>query len=280
MAANHFSLKCFHPDFCLLTFAFLFRLSLMNYKLTLQYDGTDFHGWQVQEGAPERTVQGELSRVLTLIDGREVQVHGSGRTDAGVHAEGQVASVHLKREMSPSKLCAAINGNLARDVRVVEAEIAADDFHARFSARGKTYCYRIFNARVISPFWVRYAHHEARALDTERMSACARLFLGEHDWTAFSSAQAEAQTRVRTLSRLEVKERWDERGRASLIEITASADGFLRYMVRSIAGTLLEAGRGRLDEAVIEHAIKTGERRAVGATAPACGLTLMHVQYD
>ena len=251
----------------------------MNYKLTLQYDGTDFHGWQVQEGAPERTVQGELARVLALIDGRAVTVHGSGRTDAGVHAEGQVASVHLKREISPSKLRAAINGNLARDVRVVEAEVAADDFHARFSARGKTYCYRIFNARVISPFWVRYAHHEARPLDIERMRACARLFLGQHDWTAFSSAQSDAPTRVRTITRLEVNEAWDERGRGRLIEITASADGFLRYMVRSIAGTLMEVGRGRLDEAVVERAITGGEREIVGATAPACGLTLMHVQY-
>ena len=251
----------------------------MNYKLTLQYDGTDFHGWQIQ--GEERTVQGELMRLLALIDGREVQVHGSGRTDAGVHAEGQVASVHLKREMSPLKLRAAINGNLPRDVRVVEAETAADDFHARFSARGKTYCYRIFNAQVISPFWFRYALHEARPLDIERMRACARLFLGQHDWTAFSSAQSDApKTRVRTITRLEVTERWDERGRGRLIEITASADGFLRYMVRSIAGTLLEIGRGRLDEAVVERAIKGGERELVGATAPACGLTLMHVQYD
>jgi tRNA pseudouridine38-40 synthase len=252
----------------------------MNYKLTLQYDGTDFHGWQIQEGAPERTVQGELARVLALIDGRAVTVHGSGRTDAGVHAEGQVASVHLRREISPSKLRAAINGNLSRDVRVVEAEVAADDFHARFSARGKTYCYRIFNARVISPFWFRYAHHEARPLDIERMRACARLFLGQHDWTAFSSAQSDAQTRVRTITRLEVNEAWDERGRGRLIEITASADGFLRYMVRSIAGTLMEVGRERLDEAVVERAITGGDRELVGATAPACGLTLMHVQYD
>ena len=249
----------------------------MNYKLTLQYDGTDFHGWQIQ--GDERTVQGELMRVLALLDGRSVVVNGSGRTDAGVHAEGQVASVHLRREMSPLKLCAAINGNLARDVRVIAAEVAADDFHARFSARGKTYCYRIFNAQVISPFWFRYAQHEARSLDTERMRACGRLFLGQHDWTAFSSAQSDAQTRVRNITQLEVREAWDERGRGRMIEITVSADGFLRYMVRAIAGTLLEVGLGRLDEESVERAIKGGERRLVGATAPACGLTLMNVQY-
>src|SRR5919106_2068483 len=116
----------------------------MNYKLLIQYDGTDFHGWQMQDGL--RTVQGELTKALSLIDGREVVVHGAGRTDAGVHAEGQVASVRLTREIEPERLRAALNGNLARDVRVVVAGAAADDFHARYSALGKTYVYRIFNA--------------------------------------------------------------------------------------------------------------------------------------
>jgi tRNA pseudouridine38-40 synthase len=250
----------------------------MNYKLTLQYDGTDFHGWQMQ--GEQRTVQGELGRVLALIEGRAVVVHGSGRTDAGVHAEGQVANVHLEREISPQKLRAAINGNLARDVRVLEVTLEADDFHARYSARGKTYRYRIFNGPVVSPFWYRYAHQEARPLDMERMRACAQLFLGQHDWTAFSAAQSDAETRVRNITRLEVSECWDERGRGRLIEIEVSADGFLRYMVRSIAGTLVEVGRGRLDEAQVARAIVSCERELAGATAPACGLTLMHVRYD
>jgi tRNA pseudouridine38-40 synthase len=251
----------------------------MNYKLTLQYDGTDFHGWQVQ-GDDQRTVQGELVRALSLIDGGAVAVDGSGRTDAGVHAEGQVASVRLKREISPWKLRAAINGNLARDVRVIEACGVADDFHARYSARSKTYVYRIFNSAVVSPFWFRYAHQEARPLDLERMRAVASLFLGQHDWTGFSAAQSDAETRVRDITRLEIKEAWDERGRGRLVEISVSADGFLRYMVRSIAGTLLAAGRGEMDEARVARAIDTGERELAGATAPACGLTLLHVQYD
>src|SRR3982750_1190753 len=199
----------------------------MNYRLTLQYDGTDFHGWQMQ--GEQRTVQGELKRVLSLIEGREVVVHGSGRTDAGVHAEGQVASVRLSRELTAEKLRAAVNGNLPRDVRVMEASLAPDDFHARYSATGKTYVYRIFNARVMSPFWSRYALHEARVLDAEKMGAAARLFLGEHDWTAFSSAQTEAESRRRTINGLEIAERYDERGRGRLLEIDVSADGFLRY---------------------------------------------------
>lgn len=250
----------------------------MNFKLTLQYDGTDFHGWQMQN--EERTVQGELTRVLSLLDGRGVVVHGAGRTDAGVHAVGQVASAELQREITPDRLRAAINGNLARDVRVVKVEAVEDDFHARFSAKGKTYRYRIFNAPFMSPFWCRYAQHEARVLDIERIERAARLFVGEHDWTAFSAAQSEATTRVRNITGLAVEERWSERGRGRLVDMTVSADGFLRYMVRSIAGTLLSVGRGEMDEDQIQRALTGGDRRLAGATAPACGLTLMHVHYD
>jgi tRNA pseudouridine38-40 synthase len=191
-----------------------------------------------------------------------------------------VASAELQREITPDRLCAAINGNLARDVRAVQVERVADDFHARYSAHGKTYRYRIFNAPFMSPFWCRYAHHEARVLDIERIERAARLFVGEHDWTAFSAAQSEATTRVRNITGLAVEERWSERGRGRLVDITVSADGFLRYMVRSIAGTLLAVGRGQMDEDQIQRAITSGDRRLAGATAPACGLTLMHVHYD
>jgi tRNA pseudouridine38-40 synthase len=251
----------------------------MNYRLTIQYDGTDFHGWQSQ-GAGERTVQGELARALLLIEGREVIVHGAGRTDAGVHAVGQVASVELQRKWSAGKLCAAINGNIAPDARVIDAQMMDADFHARYSARGKTYRYRIFNARYASPFLARYTHTDARPLDLERMQACACLFSGTHDWTAFSAAQSDVQTRVRTVTQLVVGERWSEEGRGRLIEITASAEGFLRYMVRSIAGTLLEVGRGQMDASQVARAIESGERALAGATAPAKGLTLLKVHYE
>jgi tRNA pseudouridine38-40 synthase len=250
----------------------------MNYRLTLQYDGTDFHGWQMQDG--QRTVQGELTRVLSLLDGREALVHGSGRTDAGVHAEGQVASAQLRREWEPWKLLAAINGNLASDLRVIGAQIVGDDFHARFSARGKTYLYRIVNAAVVSPFWARYAYQDARRLDVERMREAARLFVGEHDWTAFSAAQIDAESRVRTVTELSVEAREDERAAGRLIEIEASANGFLRYMVRSIAGALLAVGRGQLDPQTVARAIESGARPLAIVTAPAHGLTLLRVRYD
>ena len=249
----------------------------MNFKLTLQYDGTDFHGWQMQ--GELRTVQRELARALSLLDGHEVVVHGSGRTDAGVHAEGQVASVQLQKEFTPEKLRAAINGNLDADVRVLEAQLVADEFHARYSAREKTYVYRVVNGPVLSPFWSRYAVQEQRRLDLDRMSVSAGLFLGEHDWTAFSAAQADVESRVRTITRLEVNECSDGRACSRMIEITVSAEGFLRYMVRSIAGTLLAVGRGEMDEDVVRRAIEEGNRSTVAATAPARGLTLLSVQY-
>ncbi len=250
----------------------------MNFKLTIQYDGTDFHGWQMQ--AALRTVQGDLSRALALIEGGDVVVHGSGRTDAGVHAEGQVASVVLQRELTPDKLRAAINGNVAKDMRIMEVEIANDDFHARYSARGKTYLYRVVNGPVMSPLWLRFAHHEARPLDLERMRQCAKLFLGSHDWTAFSASQSDAESRTRTITDLQIAECLEKRSGSRMIEITASADGFLRYMVRSIAGSLLAVGRGQLDEQHIGRTIEEGERSLAAATAPACGLTLLSVRYD
>jgi tRNA pseudouridine38-40 synthase len=249
----------------------------MNHKLLLQYDGTDFHGWQSQDGF--RTVQGELESALSLIEGRSVNVFGSGRTDAGVHAEGQVANVEIEREITAGKLRAAINGNVGKDVRVLEAAVVDSEFHARYSAKGKTYVYRIVNGPVMSPFWSRYALHEARTLDLAQMQAAAELFLGKHDWTAFSAAQSDVEDRVRTITELKVSERFDERSHGKLIEIHTSADGFLRYMVRAIAGTLLCAGRSELDREVISDAIETGVRPVIAATAPACGLTLVSVKY-
>ncbi len=250
----------------------------MNFRLLIQYDGTDFHGWQVQDN--ERTVQGELQRVISLIEGAEVHVAGSGRTDAGVHAEGQVASLKLSKPFTPEKLRLAINGNLWGDVRIISVEKADDDFHARFSAKGKTYVYRVVNAPVISPFWNRYAHHESRPLDVARMNDAARLFLGKHDWTAFSAANSDAEHRVRTVQEFSVVSRWDSRASAAIIEFTIRGDGFLRYMVRSIVGTLLEVGRGEKDFDTIQTAIVGGDRNLAGATAPAHGLTLVKVYYE
>ena len=250
----------------------------MNYKLLIQYDGTDFHGWQVQEN--DRTIQGELERVIGMLEDAKVNVIGSGRTDAGVHAEGQVANVMLNRRFTPDKLRSAINGNLWRDIRILKAETAPDEFHARFSAKRKTYVYRVVNAPVMSPFWRRFAQHEHKPLDIPRMTQAGRLFLGEHDWTAFSSAHADGDSRVRTVVDFSIESRWDERASATLLEFRITANGFLRYMVRSMIGTLIEVGRGEKDSDTIQTAIVSGDRSLAGKTASAHGLTLLKVDYD
>jgi len=250
----------------------------MNFKLLIQYDGTDFHGWQVQENA--RSIQGELERVIGMLEDTPVKVTGSGRTDAGVHAEGQVANVFLNRSFTPEKLRSAINGNLWRDIRILDVERAPDEFHARFSARKKTYVYRVINAPVMSPFWRRYSHHEPRPLNLGRMEEASRFFLGEHDWTAFSSAHADGENRVRNVTDFTIETVWDTRAQAAIIQFRISAKGFLRYMVRSIVGTLLEVGRGEKSFETIQTAIVTGERSLAGKTASAHGLTLLKVDYD
>ena len=250
----------------------------MNYKLLIQYDGTDFHGWQVQEN--DRTIQGELERVISTLEGEPVRVIGSGRTDAGVHAEGQVANVVLNKPFTPLKLEKALNGNLWRDIRIMKVEEADDEFHARFSAKQKTYVYRVINAPVMSPFWRRFAHHEGRPLDVGRMNDAARLFLGEHDWSAFASVHTDGESKVRDVREFNVTSKWDERARASLIEFEITANGFLRYMVRSIVGTLIEVGRGERDLDSVQTAVLTGDRKHAGATASSRGLTLFKVDYD
>ena len=250
----------------------------MNYKLTIQYDGTDFHGWQVQEN--DRTIQGELERVIGTLEDDEVKVIGSGRTDAGVHAEGQIANVVLHRPFTPDRLRNAINGNLWRDIRIMKVEEAPAEFHSRFSAVEKTYIYRIVNAPVMSPFLRRFALHESRPLDLGAMTAASRLLLGEHDWTAFSSARSDGEGRIRTVTDCVIESHWDARASAAVIEVRISANGFLRYMVRSIVGTLLEVGRGEKDSDTIQTAIINGDRSLAGKTAPAHGLSLLRVKYD
>ena len=244
---------------------------MRNYKLTIAYDGTNYHGWQMQANA--RTIQGEMTRVLSLLDHRPVTLHGAGRTDAGVHAEAQVANVFLERAFVPGQLRDAINGNLDRDLRVMLVEPAGDSFEARFSAKSKTYRYDISTAPVLSPFDVRYVHHYRGALDAEEMRRAAALLIGRHDFSAFTVAAIDMTDRVRALTQLDV-EACGER-----VRVTASAGGFLRYMVRTIVGTLIDVGRGRRNAVSVAEALASRDRKQAGATAPAHGLTLVRVDY-
>ncbi|HEX8090188.1 MAG TPA: tRNA pseudouridine(38-40) synthase TruA [Blastocatellia bacterium] len=239
--------------------------------MTIQYDGTNYHGWQIQPDG--RTIQGELTRVLSMLDHRRVTVHGAGRTDAGVHAEGQVANFFLQREFEPRALQDAINGNLDWDIRVLEVEQVADSFNARLSARLKIYRYQIWTASVVSPFLHRYVYHYRGRLDVDEMRRAATALVGSHDFSAFTVTHTEIEDRVRTLTRLDVGQREDR------LTLEAEANGFLRYMVRTIAGTLIEVGRGRREASSIPEILRSRDRANAGPTAPAAGLTLVRVGY-
>jgi tRNA pseudouridine38-40 synthase len=248
---------------------------MQNYKITIQYDGTNYHGWQMQAGEP--TIQGELTRVLSLLDKRHVTVHGAGRTDAGVHAEGQVASFLLEREFEPVKLRDAINGNLERDIRVLDVERVKTDFHARFSATEKTYRYVIWTGEVMSAFEYRYAYFHRDRLDVEAMREAASCLIGTHDFTAFTVASSEVESHIRTLKRLEIQVEREARGERLVIYVTA--DGFLRYMVRNIVGLLIDIGRGYREPGEMPEILASLNRAHAGNTAKAHGLTLLKVGY-
>lgn len=252
---------------------------MINYRLVIQYDGTDFCGWQVQ-GTGERTVQGELDRVLSLLDDRAVTIHGAGRTDTGVHAEGQVATVLLQHDFQPWHLQAAMNGNLPHDIRITCVDIVPDRFNARHEAKGKTYRYRIVNAKVMPPAWRRFALREGRRLDLDAMRACIPLLIGRHDFTAFASAKVTVLSRIRDLTTLTIDVETVEGIDGQLITITIGAAGFIRYMARGIAGALLAVGRGEFKPEAITQALESGIRPQGFNTAKAHGLTLMKVHYD
>jgi tRNA pseudouridine38-40 synthase len=273
------------------------------FKLTLAYDGTGLVGWQRQ--AAGVSVQGLLEDALRELAGASVTVIGAGRTDAGVHALGQVASVSLDRAIPPDALVRALNARLPDSVRVLAAEEAPAAFHARFGAQAKTYCYRIWHGDVISPFEQRYAWHVKGALDVDRMDLAASLIEGQHDFAAFQASGGTAGTTERRVSRScmtiggpdEVGRvvAWSgspaARGRAGrphggpdlpgrLIAYEISGNGFLRHMVRNIVGTLVEIGRRRRPADWIEEVLESRDRARAGPTAPPGGLFLVSVSYD
>lgn len=244
---------------------------MRNIKIIVKYDGTNYHGWQIQ--ARTRTIQGELTRVLSLLDRRHVTVHGAGRTDSGAHASGQVASFLLDRDFEPARLRDAINGNLDHDIRVSDVEVVDDSFHARYSATQKTYIYQIWTGPVVSPFVFRYVYHFHGPLDVISMRRAASLLLGKHDFSTFTVSSSESTGHVRDLRNLDVEQA------GNIMTITATANGFLKYMVRAIAGTLIDIGRGYRAAETVAQALEARDRSFAGPTAPAPGLTLLRVDY-
>ena len=241
-------------------------------RITLSYDGTDFHGWQVQAGLP--TIQGTLEAVMAEIEKRPVHVAGSGRTDAGVHALEQVAAFSIENPIPLYNLRKAMNRLLPPAIRVLTAAEVPLEFHPRFDAVAKTYEYRIWRAEVCPPFAWRYTHHHPYPLDEARMEALAPLFEGEHDFTAFAASDerdAEGASKVRTIFRSRLE---SDDGR---LIYRVRGSGFLKHMVRNMLGTLLEAGKGNVGEPEVRELLKPSGRG--GPTAPAKGLFLVNVEY-
>jgi len=240
-----------------------------NYKLTLAYDGTDFQGWQRQPAG--RTIQGELEKAVGRLAGGRIAVHGAGRTDAGVHAAAQVASFAATLRLNDEALQRALNALLPPAIRVLAVEKVPPGFHARKSARSKVYQYRIALGRLVSPFDLRFVHHHPYPLNAARMRLAARLFVREADFSAFSSNRE--RNPVRRVIRSELRKKGRE------LVYTIEAGGFLRYMVRTIVGTLIEVGRGRLQVEDIERLFGEPRRTLASPTAPAKGLCLVRVDY-
>jgi tRNA pseudouridine38-40 synthase len=273
-------------------------------RLTLAYDGTDFVGWQRQENG--LSIQQLVEEALEPIEQGPVAVVAAGRTDAGVHALGQVASFRLASAIALDALVRALNARLPADVRVLAAAEAPADFHARIAARAKTYRYRIWNAPVVSPFERRYVWHVPHPLDVDAMAAAARALEGRHDFAAFQATGSPVASTTRTLFSVSVQTDPSSTGPSPagvnsrptrpssagvnsrpthpsssrpLIEIDLRGDGFLRHMVRNIVGTLVEVGQGRRTPESLAATLASRDRARAGPTAPAAGLVLVGVEY-
>jgi tRNA pseudouridine38-40 synthase len=268
---------------------------MQNIKVTLAYDGTDFHGWQTQPGVS--TIQSALTEVLERITQEHVTIHSAGRTDAGVHALGQAAHFRTQSMLAPEEFQRALNALLPREIRVLAAESVAPDFHARWHALAKTYCYRFYRGRVLPPFLWRYVLHDPFPLDFEAMREAAQLFEGQHDFTSFAaSTGSEDEDQDRTVDRVIYRSevlRGDDANlpAAAFANLGIARPGpeewvyvvrgrsFLRYMVRKLSGTLIDVGRGRLSPADVTELFAARDRSRSGPTLPPQGLFLVSVEY-
>ena len=240
--------------------------------LTIQYDGTSYHGWQVQPNGI--TVQETLQNALETVLGTRPGVTGCSRTDSGVHARRFYCTVDKPVKITAESLVRALNANLPEDIAVLACCEVADEFHPRYSANGKRYVYYIWNSPVRSPFYKEHSLHIKQPLDVQQMDETAKLFLGTHDFTAFCSVGSSVEDKCRTVYRSEVAKQGD------MVTYTVEADGFLYNMVRIFVGTLLDVHNGRLSNAEVQEALLGGKRELAGATAPPQGLFLDEVFYN
>ena len=238
---------------------------MRNIKLLIEYDGTNYQGWQVQPKGP--TVQGMIEEKLALITGETVHLIGSGRTDSGVHAFGQVANFKTKSQLNIHSIQKALNSLLPPDIVIQRAEEVEEDFHARKQSKSKVYEYRILNRELRSAFHHEYAWHIPQKLDLEEMRKATRILIGEHDFSSFRSVGSPTRTAIRRVIRAEWK-----RGRDGFIRFEVEANGFLKQMVRAMVGTLVEVGKGKIDSEEFQKILESKDRKTAGPTAPAHGL--------
>jgi len=254
---------------------------MRNFKVILQYEGTRYQGWQKQEST-DNTIQGKLEALLSKMSGSKVEIQGSGRTDAGVHAVGQVANFHVDTDKTPDEIMDYMNLYLPEDIAVIDIKEVQERFHSRLNAKGKTYCYRVLNTEIPHVFDRRYVHVISQPLDVEAMKQAAAYLEGTHDFRAFTSNKRSKKSTVRTINRITIErvgsllftqENRDE------IRFTYSGNGFLYHMVRILTGTLLEVGLHQRRPEEMAEILKSGLRENAGELVPAKGLTLMEVRY-
>lgn len=246
---------------------------MKNYRIVIQYDGTRYRGWQSQNSTDE-TIQGKIAAVLARLSGEEVQVIGSGRTDAGVHAMGQVANFHMRGNHTTDEIRDYLNQYLPEDIAVSLVEEVDERFHSRYQAMDKTYLYRIHTGLVPEVFERKYVYDYKIPLSVERMRQAAALLVGTHDFKSFCGNKKMKKSTVRTIYDIRIEELAQE------IRIYYTGDGFLQNMVRILTGTLIEIGDGRREPEDILRILEALDRAVAGYTAPACGLTLFSVSYE
>ncbi len=246
---------------------------MRNIRIKITYEGTRYQGWQKQETS-DNTIQGKFEKLLSLMCEEEITIQGSGRTDAGVHALGQVANFHTHSNMSTSEMLAYMNQYLPEDIAVVEVEEVPERFHSRLNAKGKRYTYRVLNSHIPNVFWRRFAYTMPEELDLQAMREAAEYMLGEHDFKSFTSTKKGKKSTVRRIDRITVQKEGD------LITFTFEGNGFLYHMVRILTGTLLEVGRGKRSPHSIQELIHAKNRELAGELVPGKGLVLEEVYYE
>ena len=245
---------------------------MRNFRIVLQYEGTKYQGWQKQESTGN-TIQGKLESILTKMAGTQIEVHGAGRTDAGVHAKGQVAHFKMDTDKSETEIMQYINKYLPEDIAVVSIKEAAERFHARLNATGKIYQYRIVNSDIPHVFDRKYVHVVDKPLDLNKMKQAANILIGTHDYKAFTSTKKGKKSTIRCIETIDIDKSGDE------IILTYKGDGFLYHMVRILSGTLIEVGLSERSVESVQYALESLDRKNAGFLAPAKGLTLVEVFY-